>query len=144
MTQDKQYWLRLSQRYFEAETTDEEESLLRQFAATTRDADFDELRAVMGLMAVARQEARQKPKRHVAPLRYIGMAASLLMVLGLSVFFATQQTSEPEYIAYVGGKIITDAQQVMQLMQSSMEEFSTEIDASTTVESQLRGMFELL
>lgn len=140
MTQDKQYWLRLSQRYFEAETTDEEESQLRQFAATTRDADFDELRAVMGLMAVA----RQKPKRHVAPLRYIGMAASLLMVLGLSVFFATQQTSEPEYIAYVGGKRITDAQQVMQLMQSSMEEFSTEIDASTTVESQLRGMFELL
>ena len=46
MTQD--YWKELVERYFEAETTPEEELALREFLARTDDPAFDEARAVLG------------------------------------------------------------------------------------------------
>ena len=50
------YWLEIVNRYFEAETTEEEERLLKRFLASdeAQGAEFDEARAVMGVFATAR------------------------------------------------------------------------------------------
>lgn len=42
--EDKQYWLTLAERYFEAETTDQEEAELVRFLASpfAQGAEFDE------------------------------------------------------------------------------------------------------
>ena len=70
---DKAYWKALTERYFDAETTRKEEEALKAFAASTTDPDFDELRAVMGYLAVGRKQhaaskacAKQPTTRRIA------------------------------------------------------------------------------
>ena len=69
-----QQWKDLAERYFEAETTPEEEKELACFLATplSQSKDFEELRAVMGFMAVGRATHR---KRQVHTFRYAAAAA---------------------------------------------------------------------
>ena len=57
-----QQWKDLAERYFEAETTPEEEKELACFLATplSQSKDFEELRAVMGFMAMGRATHRKR------------------------------------------------------------------------------------
>ena len=52
----RQEWLQLAEKYFEAETSDEEERQLKLFlcSAKAQDPAFDELKAVMGYLAVGK------------------------------------------------------------------------------------------
>jgi len=52
MMQD--HYIKLVERYFEAETTPEEELALREFLARTDDPAFDEARAVLGYFSAQR------------------------------------------------------------------------------------------
>lgn len=155
MKKDKQYWLRLSERYFEAETTEEEERELRRFAAQTSDPDFRDLQAVMGFTAIARSSKgskglkvqQQAPLKPLKPLKlnshYMGLAASIIVVLGLSLFFSlSNRQQDTGCVAWVNGEKITDPTEVMALMQNTMHEMN--IEGSDPVEDQLRDMFELL
>ena len=158
MKKDKQYWMRLSERYFEAETTEEEERELRRFAAQTSDPDFRDLQAVMGFTAIARSSKgskgskdlkvqQQAPLKPLKPLKlnshYMGLAASVIVVLGLSLFFSlSNRQQDTGCVAWVNGEKITDPTEVMALMQNTMLEMN--IEGSDPVEDQLRDMFELL
>lgn len=158
MKKDKQYWLRLSERYFEAETTEEEERELRRFAAQTSDPDFCDLQAVLGFTAIARSSKgskgskglkvqQQAPLKPLKPLKlnshYMGLAASIIVVLGLSLFFSlSNRQQDTGCVAWVNGEKITDPTEVMALMQNTMLEMN--IEGSDPVEDQLRDMFELL
>lgn len=155
MKKDKQYWLRLSERYFEAETTEEEERELRRFAAQTSDPDFRDLQAVMGFTAIARSSKgskglkvqQQAPLKPLKPLKlnshYMGLAASVIVVLGLSLFFSlSNRQQDTGCVAWVNGEKITDPTEVMALMQNTMLEMN--IEGNDPVEDQLRDMFELL
>lgn len=158
MKKDKDYWLRLSERYFEAETTEEEERELRRFAAQTSDPDFRELQAVLGFTAIARSSKgskgskglkvqQQAPLKPLKPLKlnshYMGLAASVIVVLGLSLFFSlSNRQQDTGCVAWVNGEKITDPTEVMALMQNTMLEMN--IEGSDPVEDQLRDMFELL
>lgn len=158
MKKDKDYWLRLSERYFEAETTEEEERELRRFAAQTSDPDFRDLQAVMGFTAIARslkgskgskglKVQQQAPLKPLKPLKlnshYMGLAASVIVVLGLSLFFSlSNRQQDTGCVAWVNGEKITDPTEVMALMQNTMLEMN--IEGSDPVEDQLRDMFELL
>lgn len=158
MKKDKDYWLRLSERYFEAETTEEEERELRRFAAQTSDPDFRELQAVLGFTAIARSSKgskgskglkvqQQAPLKPLKPLKlnshYMGLAASVIVVLGLSLFFSlSNKQQDTGCVAWVNGEKITDPTEVMALMQNTMLEMN--IEGSDPVEDQLRDMFELL
>ena len=51
MDKNKQYYLDLVERWFDAETSEAEESDLRAFVAATDDPDFDAVRATMGYCA---------------------------------------------------------------------------------------------
>lgn len=158
MKKDKQYWLRLSERYFEAETTEEEERELRRFAAQTSDPDFRDLQAVMGFTAIARSSKgskgskglkvqQQAPLKPLKPLKlnshYMGLAASVIVVLGLSLFFSlSNRQQDTGCVAWVNGEKITDPTEVMALMQNTMHDMN--IEGNDPVEDQLRDMFELL
>lgn len=140
MKKDKQYWLWLSERYFEAETTEEEERELRRFAAQTSDPDFRELQAVMGFTSMGRP---QTLKTSNTPRHLISIAASVIVVLGLSLFFSlNNRQQDTGCVAWVNGEKITDPTEVMALMQNTMHDMN--IEGSGPVEDQLRDMFELL
>ena len=142
---DKQYWLTLSERYFDAETTDEEERLLRQFAAQTDDPDFDALRATMGYTAVGRHfhQAPQAQAHPVVPLwRYAGIAAGVLLMVMLSFHWLNPSPQQPECIAYEHGQRIDEPDRVMALMQGTLQACA-QAGVDDPVEAQLREMFEL-
>lgn len=142
MKQNKQYWQRLCERYFDAETTDSEEEQLRHFAAHTDDPDFDELRAVMGFAAMGRKLSGVDKRQAHSHRRMAGIAASLLLVLGLLAYLTPRQT-EYDCVAYVNGHEITNPDRVMELMQQTMLDVQGGHAAEDPVEAQLREMFEI-
>lgn len=58
--QDLKYWQELAERYFLAETSEEEERLLRRFLCTeeAQDSRFDEIRATISFIHAGRQNHR--------------------------------------------------------------------------------------
>ena len=151
MKKDKQYWLKLSERYFEAETTEGEERELRQFAAQTTDPDFRELQAVMGFTSMGRSQNQktsniQPPQtfKPSLPHHLIAIAASVIVVLGLTIFFALQGNDQQETgcVAWINGEKTTDPAFVMTLMQNTMQEM--DIDGNDPVADQLHDMFEIM
>ena len=87
MNKDKQYYLDLAERWFDAETSEAEEKELRRFLAATEDPDFDEARAALGFLAASslssadaasslRAEAPKSPidlPRQIGPRRTAGL-----------------------------------------------------------------------
>ena len=158
--------LACAERYFEAQTSEEEELALRCFAASAEaeaDPRFDELRAVMGLAAVGRRvygstasvhtdrvkptvrielSERKRARRPVLKLVHTlsAAAACVAVVAGISMFL---QNREPECVAYIGGHRTTDPQQVTLAMHRSMAQMSRTA-AAPTVENQLNEMFQQL
>lgn len=139
MKKDKQYWLKLCERYFEAETTEEEERELRLFAAKTSDPDFHELQAVMGFTAMARPHIITSSHHHILA----SIAASVIVILGLSLFFSlNNRQQDTGCVAWVNGKKVSDPNEVMTLMQNTMR--NMDIEGNDPVEDQLHDMFELI
>ena len=154
MKKDKQYWLKLSERYFEAETTEGEERELRQFAAQTTDPDFRELQAVMGFTSMGPPQNPKtsniqtpqtfNPHKPSPPHHLIPIAASVIVALGLTIFFALQGNDQQETgcVAWINGEKTTDPAFVMTLMQNTMQEM--DIDGNDPVADQLHDMFEIM
>ena len=158
--------LACAERYFEAQTSEEEEFALKCFAASAEaeaDPRFDELRAVMGLAAVGRRinaqtssvctagmqpsvrlepSAQTRTRRPVLRLvrTFSAAAACVAVVAGASMLFLHR---EPECVAYIGGQRTTDPQQVTLAMHRSMEQMGQTADVPT-VENQLNEMFQQL
>lgn len=141
---DKTYWLRLAERYFDASTTDAEEQQLRQFAATTTDPNFDELRAVMGFTAMAAH--RSIPKQSGTPkrnwMRYAAAIVTIAMIATAIPFIATYPKADGECIAYVNGKAIHDEATVMTMMTKIAGEVISTDEALAT--EMLEDMFETI
>lgn len=158
--------LACAERYFEAQTTEEEELALRCYAASAEaetDPRFDELRAVMGLAAAGRRlhgkacsapvgnvrpAVRFEPPKSRRPRRPAqkflrtcsAIAACVVVVAGISLML---QPKEPDCVAYIGGHRTTDPQQVTMAMHQSMEQMGNATDMST-LENQLNEMFQQL
>lgn len=145
-----QYWEMLIQRYFEAETTEAEENELRNFLSTSPglDSRYDEVRAVMGYLAVGRSLNKKKmarrPSRMIRTMRHVGVAASLALMIGFVSFYWSDLISEREsYVAYVDGNKITDRAIVSQLMQESFAGVGIG-EAESDAEAQLLEMFTII
>ena len=84
---NKNYYKRLSQKYFEATLSQREERRLMRFLATTEDPEFDEVKAVAGYFAAGRMARESAIKRIVFwPWVYASaIAASLAVVVGVSL-----------------------------------------------------------
>ncbi len=145
-----QYWEMLIQRYFEAETTEAEEKKLRSFLSTSPglDSRYDEVRAVMGYLAVGRSLNKKKmarrPSRMIRTMRHVGVAASLALMIGFVSFYWSDLISDREsYVAYVDGNKITDRAIVSQLMQESFAGVGIG-EAESDAEAQLLEMFTII
>ena len=145
-----QYWEMLIQRYFEAETTEAEENELRSFLSTSPDLDsrYDEVRAVMGYLAMGRSLNKKKmarrPSRMIRTMRHVGVAASLALMIGFVSFYWSDLISEREsYVAYVDGNKITDRAIVSQLMQESFAVVGIG-EPKEDAEAQLMEMFTVI
>ena len=106
----------LLDRYFEGETTVQEEQELRQCLADCpwhSDA-IDEARFTMGYFAAHKQQQQRVAKR-TNPRQIIGIAASIAIILGIGISLFSRQWLTPQYecIAYVNGKVITDNQKAI-------------------------------
>lgn len=146
--------LRLMERYFEAETSEQEEKVLKQFISSPAGASahFDELRAVMGLAAFGKQMKHSRPQDHVPEhrnrshrtvtlLRW-SVAAVLCIAFGvsLSVYNFRQ---ENQCIAYIHGQKITDSEQVIAAMHCSLADVGAPTE-TPSVETQLNDIFQTI
>lgn len=151
---DTQYWKLLEERYFAGTATDEEERLLLRFAATTRDPAFRQLQAVLGFVCAERRQAQAAPKKPASkflrptPKFYWRAAAAVVLIaLGTTTALRTidsmqrNMTADESLVAYVGGKRITDKEQVISLMDSTMQAMGTGTDIA---DQQLQDMLETL
>lgn len=146
---DKAYWLALAERYFEAETTLKEEARLKRFLATPEAAgsEFDELRAVMGYFAVGRKQQRIT-RRTAAPrmalyARVAAAAILLLIALPWGYRQLIQSQEKNICVAYVGGKQLTDANEVMALMHQTLQGMSVD-EPDLTMQGQLNNLFNTI
>lgn len=152
---DYQYWKEMARRYFDAETTEAEERMLKRFAASPEadGAEWDELRAVMGYATVGKRLRGQAAATNTIPLRrmpqWMRIAAAAvfagLILLPITMWLTNSQDSLDEdiCIAYVNGNRVTDPAQVIQAMHHAMSHVQ-QVEPMTTVEEQLGSMFELM
>ena len=152
---DYRYWKEMARHYFDAETTEAEERMLKRFAASPEadGAEWDELRAVMGYATVGKRIRGQVAATNTIPLRrmpqWMRIAAAAvfagLILLPITMWLTDSQDSLDEdiCIAYVNGHRVTDPAQVIQAMHHAMSHVQ-QVEPMTTVEEQLGSMFELL
>ena len=146
---DKAYWKALTERYFDAETTRKEEEALKAFAASTTDPDFDELRAVMGYLAVGRKQhaaskacAKQPTTRRIA--LYTRVAAAIFLLIALPWGYRQWQYQQENIcVAYVNGERLTDDDEVMRLMKETLLAINDE-EPETIMEKQLSDLFQTI
>ena len=125
MTQhDLSYWEEMTERYFLAETTDEEEVQLRRFLCSSQaqDSRFDEIRATMSLLYVSRPKRRLYVKH---PYRAIAVAACLCVAMFLG--WRQYQQHNISSVRIAGEDVEADASL---LMQQQMAEMFNPIDPS--------------
>ena len=144
------YWDALIERYFEAQTTDEEEAALRRFLCSQQGSAsrYDEVRAVMGFIAVGRSlQSPAVPQKQVRSFRLqtLGRIAAVVIVamgVGLAAWHTQSQPTEV-CIAYVDGCEITDREAVIALMTGTMQEVLAE-DPTAEMEAQMSEMFSVM
>lgn len=154
MTKEEyRYWKELTRRYFEAETTDEEEQALKRFVASpkAKGKEWDELRVVMGYTVVGKRLHRQVSKKaRISRKPRWGRIAAVAAILGVlatvpTIHWLTSQKAETQdiCIAYVNGQQVTDPEQVMTAMRRAMTHVQ-QVEPIVTVEQQLGNMFKIM
>lgn len=90
---DKNDYLRLQQRYFEARTTPSETAQLKDYVTQTDDPDFNDVRAVLSFMAMGRAiHGRTVPRRHSTRPAIILAVTSSLVAASLAAILLLRQT----------------------------------------------------
>ncbi|MBR4829013.1 MAG: hypothetical protein IKZ92_04340 [Muribaculaceae bacterium] len=133
----------LIERYFDGETSLQEEQLLKQTLAdcTWTSDTIDEARFTMGYFTAHKQQQRRIVKM-TTRRRIIGIAASIavLLTVGASALSYIHQ-SQGVCLAYVNGKAINNEDEVMELISKDL---STMDVASHSMEAQLLSISEAL
>ena len=160
------YWIQLSELYFEAELTDEEEAALRRFVASEVSHDsrfgeaalslFEDVRATMSLITTGRatfsahvqqRTVKKLPEQKLFGIRLsanairwvAGIAAAVVMVFALSHW--VRPGDDDIYLAKVNGMVITDKEKVLDLMHDSWNDIDFQPSANE-MEQQMKEMFE--
>ena len=135
---------RLTERFFEAQTTEAEEEWLKRFAVSPAGTAprFDDLRAVLGLAAYARRQ--QTPVRSHAlqlrrlTLRYAAAAACCLLMGGAAIFTYSYR-QQNQCLAYINGVRTTDTERVMAAMHQTVADMAAPT-GTCSIEQQLGDM----
>lgn len=132
---------KLIQRYFDGETSlDEERTLRMQLADPAHHSDSaDEARAVMGVFAAQRSATRRKRGTHRQVWRAAAGFALLLAAAG--TFLAFPRHNSAEYLSYCAGTEISDRADVIAFMQADL---SAMADAAESVGESVDNDFEAI
>lgn len=146
--------LRLADRYFEAQTSEEEEERLRYFILTAENADsrFNDVRAVMGVAlcpphAVTASKHKHQHKRiHTSfsvLVKRTAVAASFLLIAGVATTSYLHHENNL-CIAYINGQKVTDHERVEKTMHDVLQQMDMSHDQTSPIEEQMSNMFEPL
>jgi len=142
---DQEQLEHLIKRYFDGETTLQEERELRQCLAHCHwwSETIDEARFAMGFFAAHRRSHHLVPTKGYRR-QIIGIAASIAVLLtvgGLAIWH-NKQASDNECIAYVNGQTIHDDNQVMKLVVTQLNAIDNASDCMTVQLSSLGEAIE--
>ena len=134
---------RLIDRYFEGETSLQEEQMLRQqLAECPWQSDIiDEARFTMGYFAAHQRQQQQRPTVSNR-MRVMAIAASiaLLLTVGAGLLWQSQRPKDV-CIAYVNGQEISNDEAVMALIDNDLSNIG---NASQGMASQLMSLGEAI
>ena len=132
---DKEKYLELMQRYFDAETSPEEEKELALYAASTDDPAFEALRGVLGYIGIGRQKKAKK----VRAVRFYSLvaAASIAIVAAIGITLSNQNRNS--CIRYTYGNKEEDEALIMESVESSLADFFA---GKSPAEANLFELFE--
>ena len=149
---NKAYYIDLSERWFDALLTEDEERALKAFLASTDDpdfeevkADFDEIKAVAGFFATGKavygaqeenhRPARQRRTTHRLAWAAIAVAASLALVAAIGLY--NQRQNQCYILAY--GEKSTDKELALESMEATLSSlFGTAPDIEKELETLLK------
>ena len=116
---DKEKYLGLMQRYFDAETSPEEEKELALYAASTDDPAFGDLRGVLGYLGIGRQKKAKKARA----VRFFSLvaAASIAIVTAIGITLSNQNHNS--CVRYTYGDKDDDETLIMESVESSLADF---------------------
>lgn len=130
----------LIERYFEGETSLEEEKLLKAMVARSDDSRYDAVRAVLGYGVATR-------KRTALRRRRLGMvsAAAVASITVVSIAWLNLSTKtgtgNSECYAVVEGRYTSDQSEVLSIMQSDIGDIrSAQEDAGNCIAEQLKDI----
>lgn len=128
------------QRYFNAETTPEEERELALYAARTNDPAFTELRAMLGYLSIGKEKKARK-SRTVWIYSFAAFASCIvaLVAIGLSLRNGGSISEEDSYVRYAYGEVSSDKEEIMSTVDASLADFFGE---RTPAETNLIEMFK--
>lgn len=139
---DKQYYIELADRYFEAETTVAEEKELLEFLAYTDDADFEEVKVVMGFF-VTKTKAETKPKTRTRTRSFVLHRLALTaaaVILALIIVVPAMVGRSSSCVMIADGERTTDGDVVMSEMDRQMAMLFSN-DEDNSVESEMALIF---
>ncbi len=150
-------WLAIVDKYFNATATAEEEHSLAAFLTTEASCtpEFDEIKAVMGYIAVARnsQKKIKRIKSLASSLKWTTAAAAITIAAAIgfsdtgtdkeeeNILAQTTESSHDVYVAYIDGKRYTDEETVLRQMHETMAMIGN-TTRGNAVEEQLTAMFD--
>ncbi len=135
----------LINRYFDGETTVQDEQALRETLADCPWSSdvIDEARFTMGYFAAHRNE-QQRVAKKTNHRQIIGIAASIAIILAIGGYALWhQQQSNDVCIAYVNGNVVDDNDKVMALIANDMSKMDNAANAMTHQLSSLGEALEL-
>lgn len=133
----------LIERYFEAETSAEEERKLRDILLELSAPDEEE-REALAVMGYASVKPARKPRMNVSlgkrMLRYAAVSGGLIVIAaGLATAWNIgMREHQPQCIAYVGGVEITDEAHIMALISTQLSEMA---HISEEMDTEIMGDF---
>ncbi|MFV0538379.1 MAG: hypothetical protein ACK5M3_13580 [Dysgonomonas sp.] len=107
---------KLLEKYFEGETSLDEEQILRDYFLQTKIEDRHKVyKPIFNFFSEEKKEAIAPiPKKKINPsfFRWMGIAASILLIAGIWSLFYTPNGKETKSLVYVDGKEITDIRSI--------------------------------
>lgn len=132
---DKEKYLELMQRYFDAETSPEEEKELALYAALTEDPAFEELRGVLGYIGIGRQKKAKKARA----VRFYSLVAAASVAIMTAIGITLSNQSHNSCIRYTYGDKDEDETLIMESVESSLADFFA---GKSPAETNLFELFE--
>lgn len=130
----------LIERYFEGETSLEEEKLLKAMVARSDDSRYDAVRAVLGYGVATRKRTALR-RRRLGMVSAAAVASIAVVSIAWLNLFTKNSTGNSECYAVVEGRYTSDQSEVLSIMQSDIGDIrSAQEDAGNCIAEQLKDI----